>query len=292
MTAGVLFGLLSVWLGLNEFAVDWIKPWGIIFINLLKLIAIPLIIVSLISGVSGLNDVSRLSRMGLKTISMYILTTVIAVSVGLVVVNLTNPGKILPREKAIEFQQKFARNVENQTLNNQMDSGPLQFIIDLVPANIFEALTNNSSMLQVIFFALLFGISLILLPAEKTKPVKDIFDSLNEIVMKMIHLVMMVAPYWGFCIDRLADRGCCRNQPRRHPGTFRLFGYVYINGHHRFIADCICNLSFNYRNLYPPNLPAVSQRHYSRSIDLHFLTSSSAATLPMTMECVEDNTGC
>jgi Na+/H+-dicarboxylate symporter len=266
MVAGIGFGWLAVQFGWSNFTTDWVKPFGTIFINLLKLIAIPLIIVSLINGVGGLNDVSKLSKMGLKTIVMYLLTTVIAVSIGLVMVNVIRPGKILPKEKALEFQQKFADNVENQSLNNQLESGPLQFIVDLVPSNIFEALTNNSSMLQVIFFSLLFGISLILLPAEKTKVVKDIFDSLNEIVMKMIHLVMMVAPYGVFALIASLIVDVAGNNPRRHPCTFWFFRDVHTNGHHRIVTDCICSLSIHYRNIYPLILPAVYQRHHSRPI--------------------------
>lgn len=290
MTAGVLFGLLSVWLGWNEFAVDWIKPWGIIFINLLKLIAVPLIIVSLISGVSGLNDVSRLSRMGLKTISLYLVTTVIAVSIGLIVVNITNPGKILPKEKALEFQQKFARNVENQSPDSQLESGPLQFMVDLVPSNIFEALTNNSSMLQVIFFSLLFGISLILLPVEKTKVVKDIFDSLNEIMMKMIHLVMMVAPYGVFALIASLIVDVAGNNPG---DTLALFGSLGM-----YTLTVIIGLLLIVFVVYPIIIGTFTRltfRQFIKGISpaqlLAFSTSSSAATLPMTMECVEENLG-
>ncbi len=155
------------------------KPWGTIFIRLLKLIAVPLIIVSLINGISNLNDVSKLSRIGLKTIGLYLLTTVIAISVGLAVVNIIQPGKLLPEEKSQEFQQKYAASAA-QTDLNEVDSGPLQFIIDVVPDNIFRATTENTSMLQVIFFAIIFGISMILIPAEKTRPVKAFFESMNE----------------------------------------------------------------------------------------------------------------
>jgi len=165
MAAGIIFGVLAVIFGWHDFTLNWIKPWGTVFISLLKMIAIPLIIVSLINGISGLNDVSKLSRIGLRTISLYLITTVIAVSIGLVVVNITQPGKFLSQEKSAEFREKYASNV-TQTVNDE--SGPLQFVVDLVPDNIFNAMTNNTNMLQVIFFSLLFGIAVVMVPAEKT----------------------------------------------------------------------------------------------------------------------------
>lgn len=172
MALGILFGIVAVHFGWHQFTTDWIKPWGTIFINLLKLIAVPLIIVSLISGISGLNDVSRLSRIGFKTIGLYLLTTVIAVSVGLLVVNVIKPGNFLSAEKSAEFQAKYAANVTPAATN---DEGPLQFIVNLVPDNIFAALTDNTRMLQIIFFSLLFGISIVLTNRDKTQQIRSFF---------------------------------------------------------------------------------------------------------------------
>ncbi|MBS4058037.1 MAG: dicarboxylate/amino acid:cation symporter [Bacteroidales bacterium] len=290
MLAGVIFGLLAVNFGWIEFTGNWIKPWGIIFINLLKLIAIPLIIASLISGVSGLNDVSRLSRMGLKTISLYIVTTVIAISTGLLVVNLTNPGKFLPHEKAMEFQQKFASNLDQQAVGKSAANGPLQFVVDLVPDNIFAALTNNGSMLQVIFFSLLFGVAIIMLPESKTKPIKDFFEALNEVVMKMIHLVMSVAPIGVFSLIAALLVDVAGSNPTDTLALFSSLGMyaltvmigllVIVFVIYPFIIRTFTILRFKdfLKGIAPAQL-------------LAFSTSSSAATLPMTMECCEDNLG-
>ncbi|MBU1009104.1 MAG: dicarboxylate/amino acid:cation symporter [Bacteroidetes bacterium] len=290
MLAGVIFGLLAVNFGWIEFTGNWIKPWGIIFINLLKLIAIPLIIASLISGVSGLNDVSRLSRMGLKTISLYIVTTVIAISTGLLVVNLTNPGKFLPHEKAMEFQQKFASNLDQQAVGKSAANGPLQFVVDLVPDNIFAALTNNGSMLQVIFFSLLFGVAIIMLPESKTKPIKDFFEALNEVVMKMIHLVMSVAPIGVFSLIAALLVDVAGSNPTDTLALFSSLGMyaltvmigllVIVFVIYPFIIRTFTILRFKdfLKGMAPAQL-------------LAFSTSSSAATLPMTMECCEDNLG-
>lgn len=289
MLAGVVFGIAAVYFGWHTFTSDWIKPWGTIFIKLLKLIAVPLIIVSLISGISNLNDVSKLSRIGLKTISLYLVTTVIAISIGLVVVNITRPGSFLPKEKSLEFQQKYAANISGSS-DKPIDQGPLSFITDIVPDNIFAAMTENTSMLQVIFFAILFGISMILLPAAKTITVKQFIDSLNEIVMKMIHLIMKVAPYGVFALiasitvdvagDNVGD-------------TFALFGSLGM-----YALTVVIGLLIMVFVVYPlfiSFLTIIGFKQFIKGVApaqlLAFSTSSSAATLPMTMQCCEENLG-
>ncbi len=289
MGAGIVFGLLAVLLGWHTFTIDWIKPWGTIFIRLLKLIAVPLIIVSLINGISNLNDVSKLSRIGLKTIALYLVTTVIAITVGLAVVNITRPGKVLPAEKALEFQQRYAANVQNNP-DQQTDDGPLQFIVDVVPDNIFRAMTENTSMLQVIFFSILFGISMILIPQEKTKPIKAFIESLNEIVLQMIHLIMKIAPYGVFALiaaitvevagDQIAD-------------TAALFGSLGL-----YALTVIIGLLLMVFVIYPiiiSTLTVIGFKQFIKGLApaqlLAFSTSSSAATLPVTMECCEENLG-
>ncbi len=289
MGAGVIFGLVAVLAGWHAFTIDWIKPWGTIFIRLLKLIAVPLIIVSLINGISNLNDVSKLSRIGLKTISLYLVTTVIAITIGLLVVNLTRPGKVLPAEKALEFQQRYAANVQN-TPDTSAEEGPLQFVIDVVPDNVFRAMTENTAMLQVIFFSVLFGIAMILIPQEKTRPVKLFIESLNEIVLQMIHLIMKIAPYGVFALiaaitvevagDQIAD-------------TAALFGSLGL-----YALTVIIGLLLMVFVIYPliiSSLTIIGFKQFIKGLApaqlLAFSTSSSAATLPVTMECCEENLG-
>jgi len=289
MGAGILFGMLAVIFGWHSFTADWIKPWGTIFIRLLKLIAVPLIIVSLINGISNLNDVSKLSRIGLKTIGLYLVTTVIAITIGLLVVNITKPGKVLPAEKAMEFQQRYAANVSNNP-DSQTADGPLQFVVDVVPDNIFRAMTENTSMLQVIFFSVLFGIAMILIPQEKTRPVKVFIESLNEIVLQMIHLIMKIAPYGVFALiaaitvevagDQIAD-------------TAALFGSLGL-----YALTVILGLLLMVFVIYPiliSSLTIIGFKQFIKGLApaqlLAFSTSSSAATLPVTMECCEDNLG-
>jgi Na+/H+-dicarboxylate symporter len=292
MALGVIFGLLSVNFHWNEFTIDYIKPWGTIFINLLKLIAVPLIIVSLIGGVSNLKDISKLSRMGLKTILLYVLTTIIAISIGLMVVNLTRPGKVFPQDKALEFQQKFAESAKEKESSAQLiaDESPLQFIIDIVPSNIVDAMSNNANMLQVIFFALLFGVSMVLLPEKKIKPVKKFFDSLNHIVLKMIDIIMLTAPYGVFALLAGLIVDMAGDNPSDSISLFAALGLYSLT--------VMIGLALMIFAVYPLIIRFFSPLKYSRFVRaispvqlLAFSTSSSAATLPLTMETAEEKLG-
>ena len=204
MVLGVLFGLLMS--NFDQFGKqlisDWIKPFGTIFINCLKLIAIPLILASLIKGISDLKDITKLSKMGGVTITTYIITTVIAVSVGLVVVNIIKPGNTISEETRVELINAYEDDADKkrEVAAKTKKSGPLQPIIDIVPSNIISAASDNKNMLQIIFFSIIFGISMILIPEKKAKPIKDFFDSLNEVILKIIDLIMHFAPYGVFAL--------------------------------------------------------------------------------------------
>ena len=160
MGLGVLFGFAATKMGFNQFVIDWIKPFGTIFINALKLIAVPLIIASLIKGVSDLKDISQLSRMGGRTVGMYLATTVFAVVLGLAIVNVVKPGGSITEDTRESLLEGYAEGAAEKIsmAQSQQEQGPLQPLIDLVPGNIFHAMTDNGNMLQVIFFVLFFGI--------------------------------------------------------------------------------------------------------------------------------------
>ncbi|MDX1758960.1 MAG: cation:dicarboxylase symporter family transporter, partial [Arenibacter algicola] len=201
MLGGVLFALAMVQFEWGPKIVsDWIKPFGNIFINSLKLIAVPLILASLIKGVSDLKDISKLSKMGGRTIGIYIITTVIAVSIGLTIVNIIKPGSSISEETRNELVENYKGDADSKIsqANEQKESGPLRALEDLVPSNIFAAAGDNGNMLQVIFFAIFFGVGLILIPAEQADPVKKFFDGFNEVILKLIDLIMLAAPYGVF----------------------------------------------------------------------------------------------
>jgi Na+/H+-dicarboxylate symporter len=286
MGLGIAFAyILSFFSWGSDFITDWIKPFGSMFINALKLIAVPLILASLIKGVSDLKDISSLSQMGLRTILTYLATTVIAVSIGLAIVNIFEPGKSIESETREELVQSYGGDAEltRQNAQQQKDSGPLQALEDLVPDNFFGAASSNSNMLQVIFFAIFFGIGMILIPEKKSRPIKEFFDSLNEVVLKMIDLIMLAAPYGVFALlaalvveapsadlfIALAFYGLCV-----------VGGLIIMIGVYALIVG-----------LFTKRSPRFFLNGISPAQLLAFSTSSSAATLPVTMERVEEHLG-
>ena len=286
MAAGILFALLMTNFSWgNDFISDWIKPFGNIFINLLKLIAVPLILASLIKGISDLKDISKLSKMGLRTIITYILTTIIAVSIGLAVVNVFQPGKSITQDTQKELVKNYGTDAEltRQSAQKQKERGPLQALEDLVPDNIFGAASKNSNMLQVIFFAIFFGIGMILIPEKQAKPIKDFFDGLNEVILKMIDLIMLGAPYGVFAL--LAALVV------EAPSADLFVALLYY-------AACVVGgllLMILFYMLIVWIFTKKSPKYFLKGISpaqlLAFSTSSSAATLPVTMERVEEHLG-
>ena len=329
---GIIYSFVSSYLGWNKFTIDWIDPFGTIFIRLLKFIAVPLVLFSIISGVSGLPDPSKLGRMGFKTLVAYMITTVTAVGIGLLVVNLLAPGEYIAENQRIKNRVKYEIWVQNtpgvEILDNKSyandpkyadlkssasealiaeqnnanveermkaaegmkNSGPLQFIVDFVPDNIFLALTDGARMLQVIFFAIFFGIVLVLIPKETAQPVIDFVNGTNEVFLKMVEIVMNAAPFFVFAlmagvIAKMADtpaevieifKGLLSYSLVLTLGLFFMIFVFYPTVVRFFVRE------LNYGEFFKRISPAQF---------LAFSTSSSAATLPVTMECVRDNLG-
>jgi Na+/H+-dicarboxylate symporter len=286
MGLGVVVGILAAAAGQKELVVDWIKPFGTIFINVLKLIAIPLIIASLIKGVSDLKDISQLSRMGGRTLGIYVLTTMFAVSIGLAAVNIIKPGTSVNEQTRKELLAGYSDQADEKiTLALETkDSGPLTALVDLVPGNIFHAMTDNRNMLQVIFFVILFGIGMILVAPEKARPVKDFIDGLNEVILKIIDLIMLSAPYGVFAL--LA--ALVVESP-----SFDLFKALVW-----YAIAVVFGLGFLILVFYPMLARLITGYKYVDFFKgiapaqlLAFSTSSSAATLPVTMERVTEHMG-
>lgn len=286
MVLGVCCALIVIQFSWGAtFIKDWIKPFGKMFINALKLIAVPLILASLIKGVSDLKDISKLSKMGGRTIGIYIITTVLAVSIGLLVVNVVQPGKSISEETRTELLESYKQDaVKNQeAAHHQKETGPLQALEDLIPSNIISSASDNSNMLQIIVFAIFFGVGLILIPADKSKPVKDFFDGFNEVILKLIDLIMLAAPFGVFAL--LAS--LVAESPSLDLFQALLwYAFSVVLG----LALILCvyvaiikiftkkSASFFFKGISPAQL-------------LAFSTSSSAATLPVTMERVVEHLG-
>ena len=241
LVLGVIWAFVSSLLGWNTFTINWIDPFGAIFIRLLKFIAVPLVLFSIISGISGLTDVSKLGRMGGKTLGLYFITTIIAVLIGLLFVNLAKPGSMMEDEQRIKNRlvyetwanengveildgknflsdTKYSKQRDQISLSTlpekdkksvkqkmkdagiTKDATPLQFIVDMVPENIILSISDNKLMLQVIFFAIFFGITLAVLPSATVAPVTNFINALNQVFLKMVDFVMKVSPFFVFAL--------------------------------------------------------------------------------------------
>ncbi|MGA1150689.1 MAG: dicarboxylate/amino acid:cation symporter [Flavobacteriaceae bacterium] len=286
MALGVLVGVgLSFFSFGPEFIKDYIKPFGSLFINLLKLIAVPLILASLIKGISDLKDISKLSQMGGRTIVTYLITTLTAVSIGLILVNIIQPGKSISVETRQELVDAYASDTQEkqEAAAKQREAGPLQPLVDVVPSNIISAASDNRNMLQVIFFALFFGIGMILLPESTVQPVKSFFDSLNSIILKLIDLIMLSAPFGVFA---LLAALVVEAPSLELFQALALYAITLLLGLALMIVVYILIVK-----IFTKRSPSFFMRGIAPAQLLAFSTSSSAATLPATMECVEDNLG-
>tara|TARA_B100001778_G_scaffold117898_1_gene96821 strand:- start:857 stop:2146 length:1290 start_codon:yes stop_codon:yes gene_type:complete len=287
---GLIFGIISVFIGLNSFVSDWIMPFGTIFVKMLKLVAVPLILVSLISGISNLRDTSKLSRIGGKTFGIYILTTISAIIIALFLANTLQPGEYFPDEKTAELKEKYASdaNMKITSAENVKDSGPLQMMIDVVPDNFFYSASNNRNMLQIIFFSILFGVGLVLSSPKKSAPVKKAFDGLNEIIIKIVEIIMEYAPIGVFALLAGLIVDLAGDDPNNLITTLKPLLYYAIT--------VLIGLAFMIFIFYPIiiySFTGISFFNFLKAIFpaqmLAFSTSSSAATLPLTMKRVEKN---
>jgi Na+/H+-dicarboxylate symporter len=271
----------------REWVTNWVEPFGTMFVNLLKLIAVPLILASLIKGISDLKDIAKFRRMGIRTVIIYIATTIIAITLGLVLVNAINPGAGISKDTienlSATYEGKSGITSKLETAAQQNDAGPLQALVDMVPDNAVAAMSNNSLMLQVIFFAIFLGISMLLIGEKAALPLKNFFDSLNDVVLKMVDLIMLSAPFAVFAL--LATVVVSADDPEillallYYAGTVVL-GLVLMIG-----VYCIIFW------IYVKKSPLWFLSKIAPAQLLAFSTSSSAATLPVTMERVEEHMG-
>ncbi|MBQ19610.1 MAG: dicarboxylate/amino acid:cation symporter [Flavobacteriales bacterium] len=330
---GIIWAYISASFGWSTFTKNWIAPWGEIFINLLKLIAIPLVLFSIIVGISGLSDIKRLGRVGIKTLGIYLLTTVFAVSLGLVLVNVIKPGKYLDENQRIKNRITYElwaqeNNIEikdhrsyltnpdytdlvgdasqqyevekslaevdqdlakrKQEARRTKEAGPLAFLIDMVPSNIFVSLADNKLMLQIIFFAIFFGVVLLMIDKKKADNVAGIVDGFNEVFLKMVDIVMKAAPFFVFALMAAKLSEMAGDDPKAIQDIIINLGWYSL--------VVVIGLVFLVFVVYPLIMTRVLKISYTslfRKISpaqlLAFSSSSSAATLPITMECVNDN---
>ena len=289
---GLVFGIISAIAGWGQFTTDWIAPFGTIFIRLLKFIAVPLVLTSLITGIASLSDLRKLSRIGGKTISIYIVTTAISVTIGLVIVNLLQPGNKVPYEMQTKLQETYEQDASYRADSAQKvkQRGPLQLFIDMVPSNFFEAASNNRNMLQIVFISILIGIGLVQIPKNKSKPVLDIFGGLNDVIIKLVDIIMLIAPLGVFSLIAQTINKVAGNNPEQVAELLGALGFYMLS----VIAGLILHLSITYTALLKLYVKMPLKTFFTGigpAQLLAFSTSSSGATLPVTMERCEDELG-
>lgn len=287
MVLGILLGIVSLQAGFAQAINDWVKPFGEIFMRLLKLIAIPLVLISLVKGVGNLSDIATLSRIGVKTIGIYICTTVLAILVGLVLVGIIGPGRMVSPESAAAMQANYRSTVAEQSTQAEAmaETPPLQFLVDIFPDNMVGALGNNSGMLQVIVIAILIGVATLLVGKEKAAPFLHLVNSLDHIVLKLIDIIMQYAPIGVLALmaGMVADTA----------GNMELIGALGL-----YVLTVVLGLLLMIFLFYPLLIHFFSKTPVRKFLTtmppvqlLAFTTSSSAATLPLNMETVEQKLG-
>lgn len=292
MILGTLAGVLMSAFGLTQFSSDWVKPFGKIFLNLLKLIAAPLVLVSLIQGVSSLSDLSKLSRMGTKTLGFYLGCTVVSISIGLLLVNIAKPGHSFSPEKRAEFQQQFASTAQQKTAAaaNLQQTTPLQPLVDIVPENVFGALSDNKAMLQVILFAVLFGMAMVMVDPEVVAPLKGVINGINEAMIKMVQIIMYASPFGVFALLASLITDFAGEDPARAVELLAALSYYAL-----IVVVGLLIVVFVFYGILIKVFTRFEFKKFLQGLApaqiMAFTTSSSAATLPVTMDCVEKNLG-
>ncbi len=291
LVIGLVFGLVCIFTGIpNSLVIHYIKPFGTIFVNALKMVAMPLILASLIVGVANLGDISKLSRMGGRTIGIYMATTVIATTIGLVIVNIIQPGKIITEETRTELMGMFEKDVvlKADEAKKFKEEGPLQPLVNIIPDNLFDSASKNSNMLQIVFFAIIFGIALLQIKTDKKHIVIGFFEGLNDVIIRIIHYIMMFAPYGVFALISTLIVEIAGNNPSK---AVEILSALLL-----YSATVLIGLLIMILVVYPTIFKLftkVKYRTFFKGIRdaqiLAFSTSSSSATLPVTMESVENN---
>ena len=290
---GLIWGLLSSIIGWNEFTSEFIKPFGTIFVKLLKLIAVPLVLASLVAGVASLNDTTRLSRMGGKTVFIYMITTLLAITIGLVMVNTFQPGKSLPQETMDSLQQTYSSSLENRSASADevLNRGVLDFMVDVVPDNFFAAASDNSRMLQIVFVAILLGVGIIHMGGKKAKTLVTVFDAFNDVIILIVELIMKTAPFGVFALMAALIIDLAGDDLGKAFELLGALGWYSLT----LVIALIIHVFLVYSTMFKIFSKEVGLFEFFKAIRpamlLGFSTSSSSATLPVTMERVEKNLG-
>ena len=292
LVLGTIYGIASAINGWSDFTSNFISPFGTIFLNLLKLIAVPLVVSSLITGVASLSDTRKLSRIGWKTIALYISTTAVAVSIGLILVNVLEPGAGIPEDFQESLSQEYvdkAASKQDLASSVQNNRGPLQPLVDMVPSNMFSAASNNSNMLQIVFISIIFGIALIGIDRKFSQPVLAFLEGINQMIIKLVEMIMYFAPYGVFALIAKTISSVSGDVSQIGSILSALLFYMGV-----VVLGLFIHMSLTYLTILKM-FTNMDLKHFFRSMApvqlLAFSTSSSGATLPVTMKRCEKDLG-
>ena len=292
LIAGLIYGIVASKAGWSEFSKDWIAPFGTVFISLLKLIAIPLVLTSLICGVASLSDTQKLTRMGGKTIALYMATTAVAIIIGLLLVNIVKPGKWVPENMRAELEASYSSDASSKMEDAAAarERGPLQSFVDMVPENFFYSASNNRNMLQLVFVSIILGIALIKIDKKRSAPVVDLFEGLNDMVIQVVNMIMLMAPIGVFALMSDTIVTISSNNPGQVLALLQALSVYMIT--------VVAGLLIQAVVVYPAILRFFTKipfKQFFVAISpaqlLAFSTSSSGATLPVTMDCCKKRLG-
>ena len=292
LVLGLIYGVVAAYAGWGDFTADWIAPFGTIFLRLLLLVAVPLVLASLITGIASLSDLNKLSRIGGKTIAVYLATTLIALLIGLVIVNLMNPGAVVPESVRARLQDTYQGDVaEREALAAEVrNRGPLQPLVDMVPDNIVGAASDNRRMLNIVFLAFLFGVALMLIPKAQSAPMLALFESLNAVIIKIVELVILFAPIGVFGLIADTVTGVAGDSLADVPQLLAALGFYGL----AVVIGLAIQMFVTYPlllRLFTPLRPRQFFPGVTQAQLVAFSTSSSAATLPVTMKSAQTNLG-
>lgn len=292
LVVGIVWGVIAANLGWAQANSWYIAPLGKIFVNLLKLIAIPMIITSLVVGVASLNDINKLGRIGGRTLGIFIITTVMAVTIGLVLASVIRPGDALSEETKntliSSYQSSAAKKTEAaQTLTQQ---SPLQPLVDIFPENLISAASDNQMMLSMVVIAILFGVATILVPAEKSQPLITLMNSANEVTLKVVDIIMLLAPIGVFALISSVITDLAGSNPAEAVNLLLALA--------QYCGVVVLALILHAALVYMPMVKFLAKLNplwfLKKMRPVHLLafsTSSSNATLPLNMENTEKNMG-
>jgi len=282
LLVGVLFGVLANQWGFSAFVFSYIKPIGSAFIKLISMVVVPLVFASLLVGTASLNDIRKLGRIGAKTVAYYLCTTIIAISIGLLLANTLKPGEGLSQEKRTQLTESVSEKEGGQIETALKKPTITDILLNIIPTNPVKAFVEGK-MLQIIFLALIAGICLGLIPSERSRPVINFFEGINELIIQMVHIIMKLAPYGVFALISavVADFG---------------LGILFVLLKYSLVV--IAGLILQVTIVYSSAIKIFSKhkiRTFFRGIRpaqlIAFSSASSSATLPVTMECTEKNLG-